>query len=263
MKALLSSAVLCAALCLPACSRQAETPPAEAPQTEPHTAAQAPVRDQAALDALSRMGAYLRTLERFQIQADTVIDEVADNGQKLQFAGAVTYKVRRPDGLYVETKTDRRVRQFTYDGHTFTIYAPRQNFYAQAEQTGTLAELATRLADRFDIHLPLVDLFYWGTDQADPSAITSASVIGFARINGADCDQYAFRQDGVDWQIWIERGERPLPRKLVITTRDGDANPQYAATLHWTLNPSFAPATFTFTPPREAHLIRINTREAS
>jgi arsenite-transporting ATPase len=59
MKALLSSAVLCAALCLPACSRQAATPPAETPQAETQTAAQAPVRDQAALDALARMGAAL------------------------------------------------------------------------------------------------------------------------------------------------------------------------------------------------------------
>jgi hypothetical protein len=261
MKVLLSTAAVSLLLCASACSRPPA--PAEQPAADGSQTAAPEAVDQAALDALTRMGAYLRTLERFQIQANTTIDEVADNGQKLQFAGTVLYKVRRPDGLFVETRTDRRVRQITYDGHTFTLYAPRQNFYAQVATTGTIAELATRLSDRFDIHLPLVDLFYWGTEQADTNAITSASVIGFARINGVDCDQYAFRQEGVDWQVWIERGDRPLPRKLVVTTRDDDANPQYAAELNWTLNSNFPDATFAFTPPRDARLIRINTSDGT
>ena len=56
-------------------------------------------------------------------------------------------------------------------------------------------------------------------------------------MGGADTDHYAFRQGDVDWQIWIERGERPLPRKLVITTREEVGQPQYSAELTWNLNP--------------------------
>jgi hypothetical protein len=263
MKPVLALALGAMALTLSACSPAEEkAPDAAAPQPAAGQA-EAPARDQAALDALTRMGDFLRTLDSFELRADTTIDEVADDGQKLQFEGATLYRFRRPDGLYAEVSTDRRVRRFYYDGETFTMYAPRQNFYAQVAATGAVGELLTEIDERYDIEMPLIDLFSWGTERANTDAITSAKHVGFANLDGVETDQYAFRQDGVDWQIWIARGERPLPRKLVITTRDGDANPQYAANLSWNLAPRFSDATFAFRPPPEARLIRINTAETN
>jgi hypothetical protein len=84
-----------------------------------------------------------------------------------------------------------------------------------------------------------------------------ASHIGFARINGQNTDQYAFRQGDIDWQIWIARGDRPLPLKVIITTRSDPAQPQFTSVLSWNLNPRFSNATFAFNPPRDAHEIRI------
>jgi hypothetical protein len=37
----------------------------------------------------------------------------------------------------------------------------------------------------------------------------------------------------VDWQLWIERGKTPLPRKLLITTVQESSQPQYVAVLKW------------------------------
>ena len=217
-------------LTLVACSPAPEkAKTAEAPAQQPAPAQVAPSSsvDPEATAALERMGAYLRTLTAFEVRADTTIDEVdADNGQKLQFGGATTYRVRRPNAFYVETVTDRRHRQFYYDGSQFTVYSPRMKLYAQAAAPATIAETIALLEERYDINLPLTDLFYWGTPQADLSNMTAASHVGFARINGADCDQYAFRQGAVDWQIWIQRGDRPLPRKLVITSREEQGQPQ-------------------------------------
>lgn len=257
MKAILLPLRVTAAFSASACNQQQASGPEKQQQTQ--AATETPAVEPEALAALTRMGQYLRSLETFELEATTSIDEVTDAGQKLQFDGATTYRVRRPNAMFVETRTDRKHRQFIYDGATFTVFAPRQGFYAQVPTNGTNAELITHARERYDIELPLVDLFFWGTDQADMSAITSASHIGFARINGVDTDQYAFRQEGLDWQVWIERGDRPLPRKIVITTLDGEANPQYTATLNWNANPGFSNATFTFRPPAEARLIRINS----
>lgn len=263
MKPLFACAIGALALTLSACSRQTEEAPATAEPAPTATQAAVATRDQAAIDALTRMGNYLRTLEQFELRAETTVDEVAEDGQKLQFDGTTTYRFRRPNGLYAEVRTDRRVRQFYFDGANFTMFAPRQNFYAQVAANGTVAELVTQIDERYDIQMPLIDLFYWGTERANTAAITSASTVGFANLDGVESDHYAFRQDGVDWQIWIQRGASPLPRKLVITTRDGDANPQYVANLNWNLSPRLSNATFTFTPPAQARLIRINTVQAS
>jgi hypothetical protein len=71
-------------------------------------------------------------------------------------------------------------------------------------------------------------------------------------VGGATCNLYAFRQEGVDWQVWIQKGNYPLPRKLVITTLTDEARPQYAATYRWDLAPSFNDTAFTFDPPEDA-----------
>jgi hypothetical protein len=51
------------------------------------------------------------------------------------------------------------------------------------------------------------------------------------------CDHLAFRQAGVDWQIWIEQGDKPVPRKVVITYKELPARPQYTSYLSdWNLS---------------------------
>ena len=76
--------------------------------------------------------------------------------------------------------------------------------------------------------------------------------IGPSEIGGVTCGHYAFRQDGLDWQVWIQMGDYPLPRKLVLTTMTDEARPQYVATFTWNLAPSFNDAAFTFVPPKGA-----------
>jgi hypothetical protein len=76
-------------------------------------------------------------------------------------------------------------------------------------------------------------------------------------VDGTTCEQYAFRQDGLDWQIWIQQGDYPLPRKLVLTTMTDDARPRHSQILTWNLAPSFNDAAFTFEPPKDAQKITI------
>ena len=40
-------------------------------------------------------------------------------------------------------------------------------------------------------------------------------------IGGFECDHLAFRNPRVDWQIWVQKGDEPLPLKYVITTKSG------------------------------------------
>jgi hypothetical protein len=210
--------------------------------------------------ALDRMGAYLRTLGSFALKTDTLTDAVLDNGQKVQFAGSADYKVRRPSAFAVTVSDDRRVRQFLYDGKTFTVFSPRMGFYATVPAKPTIGELLATAYAKFKIELPLGDLFRWGTPDDHRDKITSGVTVGYARINGADADQYAFREGGIDWQIWIQRGDRPLPLKVVITDTSDSAMPAYGAVLHWNTKANFNDATFAFKPPKDAKPIIIASR---
>jgi hypothetical protein len=208
-----------------------------------------PELDEDALSELERMGAYLRTLKAFQLKADVVTEDVRTDGQKVQIIRAVDLVARRPNRLFAEVTNDRQRRLFFYDGKNFTLYAPRPEFYATVAAPSTIENLADNLEDKYGIELPLVDLFRWGTPESDVGAITSAVDLGPSAINGVTCEQYGFRQEGLDWQLWIQRGDAPLPCRIVITTLTDDARPQHTATYTWNLAPSFDDSTFVFRAP--------------
>ena len=65
-----------------------------------------------ALKALKRMGAYLDTLKTFGLTANTTLEVVTVDGQRLQLDGVTTYKVRRPNGFVIDLKSDIKNRTF-------------------------------------------------------------------------------------------------------------------------------------------------------
>jgi hypothetical protein len=209
----------------------------------------------AALEALTKMGAYLRSLQSFQVTAEVTEEDVLTDGQKIQYSTVANIVARKPDRLFATMAGDRYDRLFFYDGKTFTLYARRLGFYATAAAPPTVSQLAQLLTDKYGLEVPLEDLFLWGTERLDTSPISSAWDVGPAEVGGTTCEQYAFREPGLDWQIWVQQGDHPLPRKLVLTTTTDEARPQHISVLTWNLAPSYNEATFTFQPPENAHKI--------
>jgi hypothetical protein len=215
----------------------------------------APAIDPDAMEALNKMGAYLRSLKSFQVEGDVTNDDVLQDGQIIQNSSKVNLLAAKPNRMRVEVTSDAKHRLFLYDGKNFTVWGKLVNYYATVPAPPTIRELFTDIEDKYGIELPLIDLFKWGTDEADIKKITSAVDIGPTTVNGVTCEQYAFRQEGLDWQIWIQLGDYPLPLKFVIRTLSDEARPQHSDTLTWNLAPSFNDAAFVFDPPPDAQRI--------
>jgi hypothetical protein len=218
-----------------------------------------PAVDPAAISALEKMGAFLRTLSEFRATAETTTDEVLSNDQKVQHGGVINVTARRPDRLAASIDTDRKTERIFYDGKTLTIFQPRLGYYAQTPAPPTIHETVDVAEERYGMDFPLADLFAWGTSRARPKDILSATNVGIANIKGTPCDHYAFHQADVDWEVWIERGPRPLPRKEVVTTITEKAQPQYVAVMTWELSPRLDEGMFQFKPPPGTHPIGIDT----
>jgi hypothetical protein len=180
---------------------------------------------------------------------------VLPSGQKVQVNGTVDLKARRPNRLHVELVSDRKNEQLYYDGVTFTVYQPTAGYYASFAAPPTLHELVDVLEKRYGIDLPLADLFRLGTDEAQIAAIIGARKIGFSMVKNATCTHYAFHQADVDWELWIEDGPQPLPRKIVITTTSERSQPQHVAVMSWNLTPRLDDPIFVFSAPANAQRI--------
>jgi hypothetical protein len=82
--------------------------------------------------------------------------------------------------------------------------------------------------------------------------------LGTRDVDGTECYHLVFKGDAVDWQIWIETGDRPLPHKIVITYRDAPGVPTYRAKIgDWNLDPDLAKDRFVFAPPADADKVDI------
>lgn len=219
------------------------------------------VIEQKAMDALKNMGKFLITLKSFSVNADISMDEVLLSGQKIMVTGTSQLTARRPDRLFVSMKIDEinQDDEFYYDGKKFTLFGNNHRYYASFKAPETIDQLMDLAGRRYNIEFPLRDLFKWGTDSSNISEIQSALFIDATDIDGVLCNHYAFRQEEVDWQVWIEQGKTPLPRKLVITSKMEEGQPQYMSTMTWNLSPEISEKIFVFTPPESSYEINFES----
>jgi len=205
------------------------------------------------------MADYMRGLQTFSVHVDAAKDVVLDNGQTLTSDLAYDLMVRRPDGLAVKMTSAAGGAEVYYDGKTVTVYTPKKNYYAVMPAPATIQETVAAAVQK-GISLPLADFLSKETGKNLLANITSATFVGTSMVNGIMANQLAFRQKGVDWQIWIEDSSTPVPLRLAIIDTKQKDTPRFVATLsQWNINPTFEAGTFTFVPPEGAQ--KINFRE--
>lgn len=212
-----------------------------------------------AVDALKKMSEYLMSLQTIEITTQGSLDVVTGENQRIQMDGATNYKIRRP-GFVIDYVSDIKSRRFIYDGKNFTVYSPKLGFYSTVPAPPTNREVLDAIYQKFGISLPLEDLFRW----ADPGgerqqALKSAYFVGTATLDGVPTNHYAFREADVDWEIWIQQGDQPLPRKVVIVDRTDATHPTFISRLSWKVNPAFTDSEFTFVPDKDAKRIQMAT----
>ena len=110
-----------------------------------------------------------------------------------------------------------------------------------------------RLFEVYGSSVPLADLLYADPYRTLMEHVESGFVVGKNSVDGTPCHHLAFMQEGLDWQIWIADGPRPVPLRLVITYVDEPGAPQYIAELSkWDFQPRLSDHYFTFRPPADS-----------
>lgn len=250
-----SACVLLPLACAPAWAA-ADVPPAEPSEVVLGSAGGVVTADAQAV--LDRMTATLKGMDRYAVTASISRDELLPYGYKLQNNEAARMWVDAPGRLRLEVEGDIKNRTYVYDGSTLTMYVPDLNVYSVSPAPATLGNLVSSLLDA-GVEMPLIDLLYQGTNGDLTSAVKVGVVVGDSDVGGTPTDHLAFRQADVDWQLWVEKGARALPRRLLITTRYAVGEPQYEALLEWDLKPRLGASTFAFKAPAGAREIPMKT----
>lgn len=202
---------------------------------------------------LKSMSDFLAANKSFSVKADIDFEVVARAGQKLQLSSFATLTVARPVGLYLERSGIFADVQMYFDGKALTAYSKRNNAYAEFPVTGSNDDAIRGYEFETGIPAPGADLLFSNPYEVLRGGVESATYVGTTRIDGIECYHLAFREENVDWQIWVQTGDTPLPMKYVITSTWDAFAPQYQIRLHdWNLKPKVARNQFDFKPPKDA-----------
>jgi len=212
---------------------------------------------------LKAMSDYLTGQKAMMVSFDSDIEVITPDLQKIQFASSGKLLLRRPDKLRFNRTGGHADIDVTFDGKTLTVYGKNLQSYAQFESPGTIDEIIGRLRDDHNVGAPGADFLLSNVYDGLIEDVIEAKYIGRGVVDGVDCEHLAFRNADTDWQIWIELGDRPVPRKYVITSKAVAGAPQYTLRIKdWASNVGIFPESFEFQPPEGAMKLPLEAMES-
>lgn len=202
---------------------------------------------------LEAMSDYLSSQQTLELSFDSAIEVITPQLEKIQFTNSGEALLSRPDKLRAHRRGGYADVALFFDGKTVSVLGKNMNGYAQFEGPGSVDELIEALRAGHGVALPGADLLLSSSYDALAAGILEAKHIGRGVIDGVECEHLAFRNFDTDWQLWVEVGEQPIPRQLVITSKTLNNAPQYTLRVKsWNTDVEPAPDAFAFTPPAGA-----------
>jgi hypothetical protein len=213
-----------------------------------------------ALGVLKGLADHLTSVAEFGYQVESNYDAVQDFGVKVEFGASRKILISRPDRLRMESsRRDGMEGTVVFDGTDIWVYAPEENVYATTRQPGDLDESLKFAVAQLRMKAPLPGLVSPDFYEIATTGLTRAFHLGVSLVAGVDCDHLLLSNDYADFQMWITTGENPLLRRIVITYREEEGQPQYRAQfLRWNMSPDNVPDLLRFEPPDDAERIRFH-----
>jgi hypothetical protein len=208
--------------------------------------------DPKAMEINKKMADFLSKTPRFSVTVDIGYDAVQEDGQKIEFGSVRNITIVRPNKARFDiTERDGDKNGFIFDGNQITAFSGGENVYATAQKTGTIDEAFDYFTEQLDMTLPPSQLFHNDLSTELSELVTSLSYVDEQTINGVLCDHLAGSTETVDFQLWIAKGDKPLPQRFYITYVQRENEPQFRSQFsNWNLSPKIPDSLFAFTPPK-------------
>jgi len=209
---------------------------------------------------LKAMSDYVTSQKTISATFDTDIEVITAELQKIQFTSSGQIQLSRPDKLRATRTGGYSDIELVFDGKVLTMNNKDINSFAQLDTPGSVDQLVDLLREKHAVVAPGADLLLSRVFDVMTADVIDAKHIGIGVIDGVECEHLAFRNIETDWQIWIEVGARPIPRKYVITSKSVAAAPQYTLRIkEWRTD---VPAdAFAFKAPQGAKKVALEALE--
>jgi hypothetical protein len=176
---------------------------------------------------LKAMSDYVTSQKSLSVTFDSDIEVITPSLQKIQFTSSGQVQLSRPDKLRATRTGGYTDVEIVFDGKTLTMNNKDTKDFTQIESPGSADQVIDLLREKHGLTAPGADLLFSNAFEVLMADVIDGVHVGQGVIDGVECEHLAFRNLDTDWQIWIEVGARPIPRKYVITSKAVTGAPQY------------------------------------
>ncbi len=180
---------------------------------------------------VQQMSAALAAANAVSVTTTETRERVRVSGRKDTVTLAAAYTMRRPNGFYIKMTGGPGLESW-YNGKTVTIASHPEKVFAQAPMPDTVDRTLDALAERYDMALPLSDLFYVSPEKALLSDTTTGGYAGRESVGGTPCVHLAFKDIGSEWELWLPEKGAPLPRRFKVGTEGSQGRTGDRCDLH-------------------------------
>lgn len=180
-------------------------------------------------------------------------DEVVEGREKITHVRSGSNVIDREKGFYSRTERGDNVRDYYYDGTTFTVVGPDEGFYSSGSFDKGFDTLIDVASERTDKPLVVWSIMSPTLGEDRGQEFDGAAYLGTTIFAGEVAHHLAFSEYDEDWQIFISTDpERPVPLLIVSTDPYSKGWPQYHAYfMNWDLEPEIAEGAFTYQPAED------------
>jgi hypothetical protein len=206
---------------------------------------------------LMRMADYLSKAPAWNVTLHYAYDTVQPDGFKVEWNEIRTVTLSRPDRLRVEGERSDGARTLVlFSGKEITTYDESAHVYAQTTHPGTVDDAVVFFVHNLGMRLPLAVMLLDRMPAELQQRVQTVAYVESTDILGSPAYHIAGKTATVDFQLWIEKGEQPLPIRAIITYKNSPGQPQFRADFSdWKLNIQPPDSLFAFTPPEGAKKI--------
>jgi hypothetical protein len=213
--------------------------------------------DREAMEILQNMARTLAGAEQFSVTLHSSYDAPQPDGQMVEFGALRQIQVKRPDRIRIDKQRsdgDRLILFF--DGKEIIVHNLTENVYATAAKAGSVDDAIKYLVGVLKTPLPLARLFRTTLPEDMERLVEEIDYVERNMLTDVPTDHLAVRTRDVDFQIWIARGEEPLPRRIVMTYKNFKGDPQFRADFtNWDLSAKGVKGPFKYSVPENSEQV--------
>lgn len=217
-----------------------------------------------AMEQVMRMANFLAQLKEFSFTLQTGYDVVQESGQKIEFGEHRKLTIVRPERFRSEVeRSDGESSMTVFDGKTVTVFSPKLKMYASSELQGDIDAAIRHFVGDLKMRMPLAMLLVTTLPKELEQRMLGADIVETSALQGTPCVHVAGRGETVDLQVWVPTTGDPLPRRIVLTYKNEEGQPQFWANFSdWNVAPNPPATLFSLDIPKDAQRIEFLSRVA-